>query len=107
TGSQPINIVECRRKQYGAHMNDAEIVTFLKGVAADLNKAGISGGPFGLLRKSNGASCGGFSCDIVCTGQGSSQKQWDILGDSDGAQTPAWIGPKVSPDIRIDTCSIQ
>jgi hypothetical protein len=107
TGSQPLSIVECRRKQYAGHMSSSQVVAFLKGVAADLNKNGIGGGPFGLLRKTNGASCGGYSCDIICSGQGTSQKQWDILGDSDAAQTPAWIGPKVYPDIRVDTCEIQ
>ena len=43
----------------------------------------------------------------ICTGSGSSQKQWDVLGDSDASQTPAWNGPKVYPDIRVDTCEIQ
>lgn len=105
-GLQPINIVECRRKQYGAHMSSGELISFLQGVVADLNKASIAGAPFGLLRKTNGASCGGFACDIVCSGSGTSQKQWDVLGDSEGDQTPAWIGPKVYPDIRIDSCAV-
>ena len=34
-------------------------------------------------------------------------EQWDILGDSDGAQTPTWNGPNGVPSIRVDTCDIQ
>lgn len=102
----PFGIVECQRSHF-SHMSSSEMVTFLRGVARDLNAAGIGGGPYGLLRKSGGSNCGGYSCDIICAGQGTSQKQWDVLGDADGAQTPAWIGPKVYPDIRIDACEIQ
>jgi len=105
--TQPFNIVQCRRAQYGAHMSPDQVVVFEKSVASDINKAGISGGPYGVLKKSSGASCGGYACDIICAGQGSSQKQWDILGDSDGAQTPAWNGPNGIPNIRVDTCEIQ
>jgi hypothetical protein len=104
--TQPFNVVQCRRAQYGAHMSPDQVVQFEKAVAGDLNKSSIGGGPYGLLRKSNGASCGGYACDIICTGQGSGQKQWDILGDSDGAQTPAWNGPKSGGDIRVDSCDV-
>ena len=104
---QPINIVECRRAQFGSHMSSDQLVAFEKAVASDLNKSSIGGGPYGVLRKTSGANCGGYSCDIVCAGQGSSQRQYDVLGDSDGAQTPAWIGPKTYPNIRVDTCEIQ
>lgn len=106
SSSTPLNIVECRRSQFGAHMSSAELVVFLQGIARDLNTKGFSGGPYGVLKKTGGANCGGFSCDIICAGTGNSQKQWDVLGDSDGAQTPAWIGPKVYPDIRTDACII-
>jgi hypothetical protein len=88
-------------------MSSGELVAFLRGSARDMNAAGLSGGPFGLLRKTSGANCAGYSCDILCSGSGTSQRQWDVLGDADGAQTPAWIGPKVWPDIRVDTCEIQ
>jgi hypothetical protein len=104
--NQPFGIVQCRRSQYG-RMSSADLVNFLRGVARDLNSAGIAGGPFGILRKRNGANCGGYSCDIICAGQGSGQRQWDVLGDSDGAQTPAWIGPHTGSRIRVDTCEIQ
>jgi hypothetical protein len=100
-----LNIVTCRRSQFGSHMSSSELVTFLQRVAGDLNAAGF-GGPYGLLRKSSGASCSGFACDIICAGNGNSQRQWDVLGDSDGAQTPAWNGPNVVPNIRTDACIV-
>ena len=101
----PFGIVECQRSHYG-HMSSGEMVSFLQAVARDLNASSIGGGPYGLLRKTGGSNCGGFSCDIICTGSGNSQKQWDVLGDADGAQTPEWIGPKTYPDIRVDLCSV-
>jgi hypothetical protein len=104
--TQPYNVVKCRRDQYGAHMSNDQVVQFEKSVASDLNKSSIGGGPYGLLRKSSGASCGGYACDIICTGSGAGQKQWDILGDSDGAQTPAWNGPNTPPNIRVDSCDV-
>jgi len=104
--SQPFQIVDCRRKQYSTIPHD-QLVVFLRAVASDLNKAGIAGGPFGLLRKTGGANCGGYSCDILCAGNGGSQRQWDILGDVEGAQTPAWIGPKSGSEIRVDSCEVQ
>jgi hypothetical protein len=105
--TQPFNVVKCRREQYGAHMSSDQTLAFEKSVASDLNKSSIGGGPYGVLKKSGGASCGGYACDIICTGSGSSQKQWDILGDSDGAQTPAWSGPNSGSSIRADVCEVQ
>jgi hypothetical protein len=104
--NQPFGIVQCRRSQYG-HMSEGELVSFLRGVAKDLNAAGISGGPYGILRKESGAQCGGFSCDIICSGSGTSQKQFDVLIDAGGAQTPLWGSPKTYPDIRVDICQVQ
>ncbi len=88
--NQPFGIVQCRRSQYG-HMSDAEIVSFLRGVAKDLNAAGISGGPFGILTKTSGHNCGGYSCDFICNPRG---EGWDVLIDAEGAQTPIWGTPK-------------
>jgi len=97
--NNPLVIVECRRSQYG-HMSSSEVVGFLRGVAKDLNAAGIPGGPFGILKKTSGNSCNGYSCDIVCNSGG---EGWDVLGDSDGAQFAAWGGPKSVPN----ACEIQ
>ena len=87
-------------------MDAGQSLVFLKSVAGDLNKAGTWGTGYGLLRKTGGASCGGYSCDIICRGTGNSQQQWDILGDSDGAQTPNWGGPNGVPGIRVDACDV-
>jgi hypothetical protein len=102
----PLGIVQCRRSQWSIIPHD-QLVNFLRGVALDLNAAGVAGGPFGLLRKQGGTNCSGYSCDVLCAGQGNDQRQWDVLGDVEGAQTPAWIGPNVVPNIRVDICEIQ
>ncbi|MGC4085746.1 MAG: hypothetical protein QM736_27375 [Vicinamibacterales bacterium] len=106
TTTSPVGIVTCRRNQFGAHMDAGQVIVFLKGIASDLNRAGTWGTGYGLLRKSSGSSCGGYSCDIICQGSGTSQKQYDVLIDSDGTQGPIWGGPKVYPDIRMDSCDI-
>lgn len=104
--SNPETIVQCERAKYG-RMSDGQMLDFLRNVARSLNRNGISGGPFGVLRKSGGHNCGGYSCDIVCAGSGTGQRQHDVIGDIDGAQSASWGPPKVWPDIRIDTCDIQ
>jgi hypothetical protein len=68
----------------------AGIVSFLKSLAASLNANGISGGPFGILVKDGGHNCNGYSCDIICSGNGSSQRQWDVLVDAGGQSLPVW-----------------
>lgn len=98
-------IVTCNRDRYSGTMSTDQIVSFLTQSARDLNAAGINGRPFGLLMKDSGHQCNGFSCDIVCSGNGSGQRQWDILSDADGAQRPVFseiTGAKV-----VRTCIIQ
>ena len=46
----------------------------------------------------------GFSCDILCSGNGGSQRQWDVLSDAEGAQLPKW--GEISPIINRP-CQIQ
>lgn len=97
-------IVTCNRNRYSGSMSTDQIISFLTQSARDLNAAGIDGRPFGLLVKTSGHQCNGLSCDIVCSGNGSGQRQWDILSDADGAQRPVFseiTGPKV-----IRTCNI-
>jgi hypothetical protein len=102
-----LTVVQCERAKYVSTMSASQTLTFLRTVAKDLNTNGVAGsGPFGVLQKPGGV-CSGYSCDIICTGQGSSQRQWDVLGDSDGAQTPLWSGPATYLNIRVDTCDIQ
>lgn len=104
--SNPQTIVECERAKYG-HMSSSQTVQFLRSTAASLTRNGISSGPFGILRKASGSNCNGYSCDIICSGQGNAQKQWDVLSDAEGAQNPTWSGPSTVPNIRIDVCEIQ
>ena len=104
--SNPQKIIECERAKFG-HMSSSQTVSFLQSSARSLTANGIGGGPFGLLRKAGGSSCNGYSCDIICAGQGNGQRQWDVLGDAEGAQTPSWNGPSTVPNIRVDVCEIQ
>lgn len=102
-----IDILECHRSRYGTPMSSAQKLDFLRRSAHDMNVRGIAQGPFGILRKSGGANCSGYSCDIICAGQGTSQRQWDVLRDSKGDAVPTWGSPHVYPDLRVDTCYIQ
>lgn len=106
TSTTPLNIVECRRSQYGRNMTAGQTVAFLRGVAQDLNAKRIDSYPFGILSKP-GSVCNGYSCDIICSGNGGSQRQWDVLLDGDpdsGAAIPTW-----SPlgSIVVRSCEIQ
>ena len=105
--TRALTVVQCRRSQVRRHMAARQTLDVPPRGRERSELNGVAGsGPFGILQKPGGV-CGGYSCDIICTGQGTSQQQWDILGDSDGAQTPIWSGPSTYPDIRVDTCDIQ
>lgn len=106
SSNTPLGILLCERSRYPAHMSESQLVTFLRSSAVALNRAGIAGGPFGLLQKTGGANCGGYSCDILCAGQGTSQRQYDVLLDAEGDQTVTWGAPKTYPNIRIDNCIV-
>jgi hypothetical protein len=105
--SNPDDIVKCERAKYSGFMSGGQILEFLKASARSLNRNGIGGGPFGILRKTSGHNCSGYSCDILCAGQGTAQRQTDVLGDADGAQIAGWGGTITWPQIRIDVCEIQ
>ena len=107
TNATQLGVVTCRREQFKGYMNESMLLTFLRNVTSDLNRLGTWGTGYGLLRKSGGANCGGYSCDVICRGQGSSQQQWDVLGDQEGSQTATWGGPNTAPNIRIDSCDVQ
>ena len=106
TSSSPEAIVACERAKFG-HMSHGQMNQMLRAVAQSLNRNGIGGGPFGILRKGSGTNCNGYSCDVICAGQGNGQRQWDVIGDIDGDQTPTWSGPNRVPDIRVDVCEVQ
>ncbi len=99
--NEPLGIVQCHRSKFPGHMSSDQHIALLKGVARDLNKSGIGGGPYGILRKEAGNNCGGFSCDIICAGQGGSQRQYDVVTD----HGVTW--GQVRPPIREDQCVIQ
>ena len=103
----PLGIVQCERAKFGTPMGPTNTVTVLKAVASDMNKSGYPGGPFGILRKTSGSSCNGYSCDIICSGQGNSQQQWDVFIDSDNTAGATFHGPGTVPGIRVDQCDIQ
>jgi hypothetical protein len=102
----PEAIVKCERSKYG-HMSHDQMAAFMRATAHSLNANGIGGGPFGILRKTGGTNCGGYSCDVLCAGSGGGQRQYDVLGDIDGAQSPGWNGPNTAPNIRVDVCEVQ
>ena len=85
----PIGIVACRFEQHGnSPLDSEETIQFMREVAYDLNQLNISDkGGFGLAVKTVGNNCFGYSCDIICEGQGSQQNQYDILIDE---QIPNW-----------------
>jgi hypothetical protein len=99
----PLSIITCHISEYertygGIH---GYLDLFLLDVAIDLNRAGVPGGPYGRLRKTSGNNCNGWSCDIICAGQGGGQRQHDILVDERFAR---WGAP--IDDIRADTCVV-
>jgi hypothetical protein len=103
--SNPEAIVSCERAKYG-HMSHSQMYQLMVAITQSLNRNGIGGGPFGILRKQSGTNCNGYSCDVICSGQGGSQRQWDVLGDIDGAQSPSWSGPNTN-GIRVDLCEVR
>ncbi len=106
-GSSPLEVVVCQRGKTPGFMDEGELVDFMRRVASNLNRNGIGGGPYGVLRKATGKNCEGYSCDIICAGQGGGQRQWDVLRDTEGPQVPLWSGPHDGDDIRADVCEIQ
>lgn len=108
TLTNPAAIVACEQERAGgaAAMHEsrpdhrAVTVTVLRQAAASLNAAGIAGGPFGILVKTGGENCDGYSCDIICSGNGSAQRQWDVFAAVHQASTPGWDGPLSTIAIR-------
>ena len=100
----PIPIIACRFEQHdGANgMDHEELIQFMKEVAYDLNQAiGSDKGGYGLLRKDVGNNCLGYSCDIICEGNGNDQNQFDILIDE---RIPNW--GEVGEGIVVRECEI-
>jgi len=92
--SNPENVVACRRAQYGARISPGEAPGLLRSIAQDLN-AGTNSSYYGLLVKTSGNNCSGFSCDIICGRDGN---LWDVLADGPdatqgyaGTAQPVWF----------------
>jgi hypothetical protein len=100
----PLGILQCRRSQFPFDLTPADHVAFLRGSAQDFNAAGIAEGPFGILVKTSGTNCNGYSCDILCSGNGPAQKQWDVLIGIPGH--PA-VWAQVAPPVTVRQCEIQ
>lgn len=99
-GATPLDIVSCRFEQHGG-MDHEETIQFMKEVAFDLNRMNFSDkGGFGVLIKTIGNNCLGYSCDIICEGNGGDQNQYDILIDE---AIPAWN--EVS-EVTVRPCEI-
>lgn len=94
-----LEVVKCRRSQYG-YMAPGDLLQFLKGIARDLNAGAFPDKSYGVLVKTGGNNCGGYSCDIICSTNG---KRWDTLADSEGAQDPIWL----LKGLGNDTCEVQ
>jgi hypothetical protein len=83
-----IDIVTCRRAPFGPTVSPSEAPSLLRGIAQDLNR-GMSTPRYGILRKTTGNNCGGFSCDIICSRDG---QHWDVLIAGPDAST-GFSGP--------------
>jgi hypothetical protein len=88
-------------------MSHDQLVSFLRASARDINRSGSAGGPWGLLQKTSGANCNGYSCDILCMGNGPGQVQRDVLLDAEGSQLPFWGGPIDPAVMAVRTCEPQ
>lgn len=102
--SAPIDILNCQRAQFPpGELSRPDLEAFIYRSVIDFNASGIPGGPYGRLVKNSGNNCGGYSCDIICVGQGSGQLQYDVLI---AENIPTWGAPLSGPGIRVDVCSV-
>lgn len=104
--SDPIGIMLCHIDVMDGEFHEPdERLLWLIRVARDFNVAGVPGGPFGILLKRAGNNCEGYSCDIICSGQGNDQIQYDLLVND---EIPVWGGGNdIHDGIRVDVCEIQ
>jgi hypothetical protein len=104
--SAPLDIMLCHLDLIGEFDEPEHHVLWLSRIARDFNFAGVPGGPYGILQKRTGNNCEGYSCDILCSGQGNNQLQFDVLVND---EIPVWGGggSDVHDGIRVDVCEIQ
>lgn len=104
-GPNALAIITCHRNRFPTdrHPNKAELFEMMRGIARDFNRAKVpEDHPWGVLNKPSGNNCNGISCDIVCSGQGAFQDQYDVLID----ETTPIFGSALDV-IRPDTCIYQ
>jgi hypothetical protein len=96
----PLDVVTCRRAQYGSRVSPSEATSLLRSIASDLNR-GLASPYYGILPKSGGNQCGGYACDVICA---TSSDHWDVFTDGpdstqnySGTAAPTWryVGPGV------------
>jgi hypothetical protein len=102
-------VMACERERYQGGMSKQQTADFLYAAVRRLNALGLAGGPFGVLVKEGGNNCGSnpaISCDIVCSGDGPAQVQYDVLVGSDvgGAQRATW--ERLHGAIAIRECRV-
>jgi hypothetical protein len=73
------SVVEKHRKAFPTPLGPANTVMLLRLVASEV------GG--GLLKKTDGSNCQGYSCDIICFADG---RAFDVLIDAEGIAQPTW-----------------
>jgi hypothetical protein len=75
------SVVAEAKKELGltSNLNSMQLHMLLRSVATKIKG--------GLLPKTSGNNCNGFSCDIICTANGDA---FDVLSDSEGAANPTW-----------------
>ena len=98
--------MECERAKYG-FMDRGQMLEFLRNVARSLNRNGIGGGPYGILRKASGNQCSGYSCDIICAGRERRSVSTTCSATSKARRVRAGARPHTWPNIRVDVCEIQ
>ncbi len=105
--AQPLDVVREARAKYGPLLEPTDAPAFLRDVAIGL--ARLKGGSWGLLVKTSGNHCGGYSCDVVCDGE----RVYDVLFDGPdagdnpkrpGRAEPNWPGDKPNDLLNGRTC---
>jgi hypothetical protein len=91
-----LDIITCHRSEF-VGLDHHEFPVLLKRIARDLNKAGVDGGPFGVLVKTEGNNCEGYSCDIICSHTAGDHDQYDVLLDENIPQWNEVDNPTVRP----------
>lgn len=87
------SVVEKYRRNYPTPLGAENTIKLLRQIAKEV------GG--GVLTKTSGNNCLGYSCDIICFSDGS---HFDVLGDSDNLAIPQW---ELVGNIDPSRCEVQ